>query len=70
MKKFVKITTREGEAIIRTWIDLDLVIELSQNSITQQGLNEGTLVYYNNNLAKIQEIDIISFNETIDSLNK
>ncbi len=69
MKKFIKITTREGDAIIRSWVDLELVIQLSQNSITQQGLNEGTLVFYNLDMCKNQEIDIISFNETIDSLN-
>lgn len=70
MKKFVKITTREGEAILRSWIDINTIIELRQNSITQQGSNEGTLVFYSEDWRKNQEIDIISFDETIDSLNK
>jgi hypothetical protein len=64
MKKFVKITTRGGEAIIRTWIDVEDIDYLTQDSITQQGLNEGTLV-----LKNAEVIQLISFNETIDSLN-
>jgi hypothetical protein len=64
MKKFVKITTRAEEAIIRTWIDVEEIDYLTQNSITQQGLNEGTCVLKNADV-----IQIIAFNETIDSLN-
>lgn len=68
MKNFVKITTRQGEAIIRSWVPSDKVIRLTQNSITQQGNNEGTLEY-DNGTSLGKEIDIIAFNETIDSLN-
>jgi hypothetical protein len=64
MKKFVKITTRKGESIVRSWIDADKIIQLSQNSITQGGENEGNLVF-----ADGTTIQIIAFNETIDSLN-
>jgi hypothetical protein len=68
MKRFIKITVREGEAIIRKWILAEGVIEISQNSITEQGRNEGTLVF-DNGAFKSEEIKIINFNETIDSLN-
>lgn len=64
MKKFVKITTREGEAIVRSWVDVESILQLNQNSITQQGNNEGTCRFYDGT-----SIDIIAFNETIDSLN-
>lgn len=65
MKKFIKVTTRKGESIVRSWIDADKIVQLSQNSITQEGQNEGTLVF-----ADGTTIAIIAFNETIDSLNK
>lgn len=65
MKKFILITTREGEAIIRSWIDADEITQLTQNSITQQGKNEGTCRFYNG-----ATIDIISFDETISSINE
>ena len=65
MKKFVKVTTRKGEAILRSWIDIDEIDYLSQNSITQEGLNEGTCVLKNSEV-----LQLIAFNETIDSLNK
>lgn len=70
MRKFVKITTREGEAIIRSWICINQIVSLRQNSITQQGNDEGSLVYYDYDSQKDKEINIISFNETINSLNK
>jgi hypothetical protein len=70
MKKFIKITTREGDAILRSWIDINEIIELRQNSITQQGNNEGTLIYFHYDMKIIRHIDIIAFDETIDSLNK
>jgi len=65
MKKFIKITTRKDDAIVRSWIDADKIVQLSQNSITQEGQNEGTIVF-----ADGTKITIIAFNETIDSLNK
>jgi len=65
MKKFVKITTREGDAILRNWVDADKIVQLSQNSITQEGQNEGTIRFEDG-----VTIPIIAFNETIDSLNK
>lgn len=64
MKKFIKITTREGEAIVRRWYNVEDIESLSQNSITQQGANEGTCYFVDG-----YSIDIIAFNETIDSLN-
>jgi hypothetical protein len=64
MKKFVKITTRVEEAIIRTWIDVEEIDYLNQNSITQASQNEGTCV-----LKNAEVIQLIAFNETIDSLN-
>jgi hypothetical protein len=65
MKKFVKITTREGEAILRSWIDVEKIAQISQNSITQAGQNEGTIIF-----ADGVTMQIIAFDETIDSLNK
>jgi hypothetical protein len=64
MKKFVKITTREGDAYIKNWIDSDTILQLVQNSITQEGVNEGTIVFQDGTTK-----DIISFAETITYLN-
>jgi hypothetical protein len=64
MKKFVKITTRTEEGIIRSWIDADKIVQLSQNSVTQAGDNEGTCVFADGTI-----IPLITFNETIDSLS-
>jgi hypothetical protein len=64
MKKFVKITTRKDDAIIRTWLDIEEIDYLRQNSITQDGVNEATCVLKNGDV-----IEIIAFNETLDSLN-
>jgi hypothetical protein len=65
MKKFVKITTRsEDGAIVRSWIDAEKIIQLSQDSGTQAGNNEGTCIF-NDGIV----IPIITFNETLDSLN-
>lgn len=65
MKKFIKITTRQGEAYIKNWITSDTVLQLVQNSITQEGKNEGTCIFTDGTT-----VEIISFNETIESLNK
>lgn len=64
MKKFIFITTRKDEAIIRSWVDAEKVVQLFQNSITQQGQNEGTCLFVDGT-----SIDIIAFDETIDSLH-
>ena len=69
MKKFILITTRDGEAIVRSWVDVNSIIKLTQDSITQQGNNEGTCVFENGSSIG-HSVDIIAFNETIDSLNK
>lgn len=64
MKKFIKITTRTEEGIVRAWIDAEKIVQLSQNSVTQAGDNEGTCVF-----ADGTTISLITFNETLDSLN-
>ena len=43
MSHFVKLTTlTEDGNFLRTWIDQDDIVELSQNSATQASNNEGT----------------------------
>lgn len=64
MKKFIKITTRKGDAIVVSWIDADKIVQLSQNSITQGGDNEGTCIF-----ADGTTMPIIDFSATINSLN-
>lgn len=64
MKKFIKITTRKDESIIRSWIDADLIAQLFQDSVTQAGDNEGSCLFTDGTIVKL-----IAFNETIDSLN-
>ena len=64
MKKFVKITTRnEDGSIVRNWIDQEEIAQLSQ-TIKQQGDNEGTCTFVND-----ATLELIAFNETLDSLN-
>lgn len=64
MSHFVKITTLvDGGNYLRTWVDQDTIKELSQNSATQGGDNNGTCVFVDGT-----SIDIIGFNETIESL--
>ena len=64
MKKFIKITTRKDEAIVVSWNDADKIVQLSQNSITQECNNEGTLLWADGTV-----IPIINFSATIDSLS-
>jgi hypothetical protein len=64
MKKFIKITTRDGDSIIRSWIDIDSIDYLKQNS-AEEGRNEGACRFIDGTV-----IPIIAYNETIDSLNK
>jgi len=64
MKKFVKITTRLSDGnFMRQWIDSDIIVELTQNSATQWGNDEGTLETINGAI-----VPIVGFNETIESL--
>lgn len=64
MKKFIKITTRtEDGGIVRSWIDQEQVAQLSQD-IPQQGNNEATCRFVDGSI-----IELITFNETLDSLN-
>jgi hypothetical protein len=64
MKKFIKITKRsEDGGIVRSWIDQEIVAQLSQD-IQQQGNNEGTCRFVDGEI-----IELITFNETLDSLN-
>jgi hypothetical protein len=66
MKKFVKLTTvTEDGNFLRAWVDQDTIKVLSQNSASQGSLNEGTCEFEDGTV-----IQLISFNETIDSLNK
>jgi hypothetical protein len=65
MSNFTKLTTRnEDGSYKRIWLDKSSIKELSQNSATQGGLNEGTCV-----LIDGTTIELISFNETLDTLN-
>jgi hypothetical protein len=65
MGHFVKLTARnEDGSYARTWLDQSLIKELSQNSATQGGLNEGTCVFVDGTT-----IELIAFNETLETLN-
>jgi hypothetical protein len=64
MSNFVKLTTRIDEGYLRTWVQADSIVELSQNSATQAGDNAGTCVFVDDTT-----IDLCQFNETIESLN-
>lgn len=64
MKKFAKISTRtEDGNVLRSWVDQDKIQQLNQNSATQWGNDEGTCLFIDGT-----SIDIIGFNETIESL--
>jgi hypothetical protein len=65
MKKFVKITTRNSDGSYRRdWVDINLIVQLSQNSNEEAGNNEGTLETTNG-----AKMSIIDFNATIESLS-
>lgn len=64
MKKFIKITTRDGGIIYRSWIDAENIMELCQNSTDEAANNEGQCI-----LKDGSEFEIVDFNATIDSLN-
>jgi hypothetical protein len=64
MSHFVKLTTvTEDGNFERLWIDQDTIKALSQNSATQGSLNEGTCEFEDGTV-----VQLISFNETIESL--
>lgn len=64
MKKFAKITTRnEDGSYLRTWIDQDFIHQVTQNSATQAGNNEGTCEFIDG-----ETIELIDFSSTVDSL--
>lgn len=65
MKKFVKLTTRTPEGnYLRTWVGIETIKQLSQLSGSQDGTNEGTCELMDGTI-----IQLIAFNETLDSLN-
>lgn len=64
MSHFVKLTTLAEEGgYLRIWVDQSTIKELSQNSSTQGGDNNGTCVFVDG-----KTIQLISFNETIETL--
>ena len=64
MGQFVKITLRtEGGNHLNKWVDIDTISELSQNSQEQWPNNEGTITFTDGAF-----VDVIGFNETIESL--
>lgn len=63
MSNFVKLTTRlENGIYLRQWVKSDEILSLRQTSL-QEGDNEGICVHVDGT-----EINLIAFNETIDSL--
>lgn len=65
MSNFVKLTTRTQDGnYLRQWVPASTIKSLSQLSGSQDGTNEGTCVFIDD-----VEIQLIAFNETIDSLN-
>ncbi len=65
MKKFVKLTTKLSDGSLRrAWVDIDIILELSQNSATQWSNDEGTC---ETTLGAV--FNIVGFNETIESLS-
>lgn len=64
MSHFVKLTTRtEDGNYLRTWVEQATIKELSQNSASQGGNNEGTCVFVDG-----VTIQLIGFNETLETL--
>lgn len=64
MGQFVKITLRtEGGNHSCQWVDIDSIQQLSQDSQVQWPNNEGTILF-----ADGTTVDVIGFNETIESL--
>jgi len=64
MAKFVKLTQLlEDGSYLRTWIPIENIGVLSQNSVTQEGENRGSCTLIDGQL-----LQLIAFNETLDSL--
>jgi hypothetical protein len=64
MKKFVKLTISTGDGNhIKKWVDIDTIKELTQESASQWGLNQGTCFFIDGTVT-----EIISFNETLEGL--
>lgn len=64
MANFVKLTTRfENGIYLRQWVPSDAILLLKQLSNEQEANNEGICVFKDGT-----EINLIAFNETIDSL--
>lgn len=64
MAKFVKLTQLlEDGSYLRTWIPIENIGVLSQNSVTQEGENKGSCT-----LIDGHSLNLIAFNETLDSL--
>lgn len=65
MSKFVKITTLDPSGnYLRSWIPIEKIEELSQLSGSQDGDNRGNCLLTNGTT-----VDLVAFNETLDSLN-
>jgi len=64
MAKFVKLTQLLPDGSYeRTWIPIEDIVQLIQNSVIHEGENRGICFFKNG-----QSIDLIAFNETLDSL--
>ena len=64
MGNFVKLTTRnEDGSYLRTWVHADSILGLSQDG-TQASNNEGSC-----DTVEGDTIELVAFNETIDSLS-
>jgi hypothetical protein len=63
MSHFVKLTTRNENGYVFSWIDQDSIKQLSQTSGAQAESNEGTCVFEDGTT-----IPIVAFNETIQTL--
>lgn len=64
MKKFVKLTTITANGnYLRMWVDSNDIKQLSQLSGSQDGENKGSCILCDGSV-----IELIAFNETIDSL--
>lgn len=65
MGNFVKLTKRtEDGNYLRFWVHADAIEQLAQESTAQAGNNEGTCVFLDGEI-----MELIAFNETLDSLN-
>ena len=64
MANFVKLTTLTADGnYLRMWVHPESIEQLSQKTNSQDGDNKGTCLLSNGTT-----IELISFNETLDSL--